>query len=388
MTTPAETRFGSFDFGLSPADEVRAAELHASAIIIDILHMGPCGYKAFTDEHVELFRAEWDEHRNWDNIWLLGRTLHARLGVAGESDELRKSWDDSGLTAASCDLALRDPGQALTEFGAAQLQFDHFDWLDKATRASHIRHAKRRGNHAAFINTQDTVWFGKDLSLIQAGWDLGLRMMQLTYNSHNLVGSGCTDIDGGITEFGVRVVRTMNELGMIVDTGHCGRRTTLDACRISDAPVVASHTSAKSVYFHDRGKTDEEFEAIAKTGGVIGIYAMPPCLGSDQDLAVTTMLDHIDHVVEVVGTEHVSVGADWPMSLPKWVLGEISERVALTMGFRPEHNLDEERNLLGFDDYRDFPNITRGLMARGYTETAIRQILGENFLRVFERVCG
>jgi len=102
---------------------------------------------------------------------------------------------------------------------------------------------------------------------------------------------------------------------------------------------------------------------------------------------MNTMLNHIDHFARTVGWQHVAIATDWPLGRPKWVLEEYESWLS-TSGFRPEHGVVPTQNLIGFDDYRDFPNITRGLVARGYTDEQIRGILGENFLRVFETVCG
>jgi membrane dipeptidase len=213
-----------------------------------------------------------------------------------------------------------------------------------------------------------------------------------TYNTQNHLGTGCTDrSDGGLTRAGVAFVRRMNELGMIVDSAHCGKRTTIDICETSEAPVVASHTSAESVFFCDRAKSDEEIIAIAETGGVIGVVALPDFLGSGPDVSIETMLDHIVYILRLVGWPHVGVGTDWPMQYPKWWIRRLfAPHTWERDGWRPEHFTDADvaRTLLGFDDSRDFPNITRGLVARGLGDEEIRGILGENFLRIFELVCG
>jgi membrane dipeptidase len=98
------------------------------------------------------------------------------------------------------------------------------------------------------------------------------------------------------------------------------------------------------------------------------------------------MLDHIDYVAGLVGWEHVAIGTDWPLALDKESL-HATESTWGSIGFRPEHNVNAA-DLIGFRDYRDFPNITRGLVGRGYSDEQIQGILGENFLRVFEQVCG
>jgi membrane dipeptidase len=180
----------------------------------------------------------------------------------------------------------------------------------------------------------------------------------------------------------------MNELGIIVDTGHCGRQTTLDACLLSKKPVIASHTAAEVVYKHDRGKSDEEFKSIASSGGVIGVVTIPHFLSSEKGVGMDTWLDHVDYIVKLVGWEHVAIGTDWPLAMPKAILKKAHVRFVLETGW-PLTDPDRcKNNLVGFDDHRDLPNITRGLVKRGYADREIKGILGENFLRVFEEVCG
>ncbi len=100
------------------------------------------------------------------------------------------------------------------------------------------------------------------------------------------------------------------------------------------------------------------------------------------------MLDHLEYVAEVAGVDHVCIGTDWPMQLPEWMLSEILQPIFADTGFRPEDGLVATQHMIGFDDYRDFPNITRGLVARGWSDDDIAKVLGENFLRVMEAVCG
>jgi membrane dipeptidase len=132
--------------------------------------------------------------------------------------------------------------------------------------------------------------------------------------------------------------------------------------------------------------TDEQITAIAATGGVVGVVTVPFFLGAGEDVTIERMLDHIDHIAGLVGPEHIAIGSDWPLGEPSYVVERIVSW-AHNHGFREEHNITTA-NLIGFDDYRDFPNITRGLVKRGYTDEQIKGILGENFLRVFEAVCG
>ena len=220
-------------------------------------------------------------------------------------------------------------------------------------------------------------------------YDEGLRVLMLTYNRQDYVGAGCTEpTDAGLSRYGQQVVARCNELGIVVDTSHCGRQTTLDGCRASQTPVLANHTCAQGVYGHARGKSDEELDAIAATGGLVGVVTVPFFLSADPEATVEAVLDHIDYINERIGWRHVGIGTDWPMQAPEDIIEATLGAIVDEIGFRPEDNVSTTQTLRGFEDYRDMPNITRGLVARGYDDEQIAGILGENFMRVFEAVCG
>lgn len=381
-------QFGNYDFRLTEEQEEQARQLHRESIIIDTLFQGPCSHHSFSDEMVEQLKQEFEQHRDAQKGLWSAVKMPVREAIQGNFPDFKDVWDDSGITAGNRQVGGESPGEDLAGFATNQAQFDNLPWLIKAIHAEDFRRAKREGMHAGFVSTQNTLQFGNDLDRINQSWDLGMRMIQLTYNSVNFVGGGCTDrVDCGVTDFGVKFIQRMNELGIIVDTGHCGKQTTLDACALSTTPVVASHTSAEGVRQHDRAKSDEEIRAIAATGGYIGVYAVGMFLTDRADATVEHMLDHIHYIAQLVGPQYVGIGSDWPMQAPEWGLEKLAE-YALQIGFRPEHGVGAPKNLIGFDDYRDFPNITRGLVARGYSDDDIRGILGGNFLRVFEQVCG
>lgn len=386
--TEATETFGTWDFNLSPEQEEHASQLHRDSIIIDTLFQGPCGARVFDDTMLDRLQREFEQHRNaMKGLWTAVE-MPVRGAIAGEFPAFKQCWDDSGITAGNRQTGGNSLEEALAWFALNQAQFDNLPWLIKATKAEDIRRAKREGIHAGFVSTQNTVDVGQNLDRLDRYYELGMRMIQLTYNSVNFVGGGCTDrVDCGVTDFGVTFIERMNTLGIIVDTGHCGRQTTLDACALSTSPVVASHTSAAGVHKHDRAKSDEELRAIAASGGYIGVYLVSMFLSGKEQSTIEDALDHIDYIANLVGPEFIGIGSDWPMQAPQWGIDRLAE-YAMEIGFRPEHGVTSPKNVLGFDDYRDFPNITRGLIARGYSDEQIRGILGENFLRVFEQVCG
>lgn len=380
--------FGNFDFGLTQEQEEHARKLHDNSIIIDTLFFGPCGSRSFTEEMIDSLKNEFDQHRNAFRSLGSSLMLPVRLAIKGELPEFKECWDASGITAGNAQIPGNASDDDIEVFGLIQSEVDHLPWIIKALKADDIRRAKAENKHAVFINTQIATSMTLNPSRLDHYYDLGMRMIQLTYNNVNLIGGGCTErVDCGVTNFGAGFIKRMNKLGILVDTGHCGRQTTLDACAISDAPVIASHTSAQGQYFHDRGKSDEEIRAIAASGGYIGIFCVGFFLTDSPDPTVESVLDHIDYVSQLVGPQYVGIGSDWPMQVPAWGLDRLTD-FALANGFRREHGIGSLKNLIGFDDYRDFPNITRGLVKRGYSDEEITGILGGNFLRVFEAVCG
>lgn len=380
--------FGTFDLGLSPEQEERAARLHTESVIVDLCFSGPISHRSFGAELEEELWAEWRAAHDPLRVSLSAMGRPAELAAQGRFPAYEEVWRGSGVTAGTRQIELATLDLALMTFGALRTQCDELDWLVQARRADDIRRAKAEGRHATFGSTQLIAGPGPDLlGALPFAHALGLRMLQLTYNTMTVIGSGCAEPrDPGLSAYGEQVVRRLNDLGILVDTAHCGRQTTLDACAVSERPVVASHNGAKALFEHVRTKTDEELDAVAATGGVIAVYVCPLFLSASPTADLHTFLDHVDHLVGRVGAAHVAIGTDWPYPLPKSMLDECVGSFAAKGGFAQGDVASPTRNLIGFDDYRDFPNLARGLVSRGYGDEEIRGVLGENALRVFEAV--
>ncbi len=232
----------------------------------------------------------------------------------------------------------------------------------------------------------------EELRFIRTFFQLGARMMHLTYNRANPMGDGCGEArDAGLTDFGRTVIAALNRAGVIVDVAHCGQRTSLEAARASDQPIVASHTMCRTLADHARGKTDEVIRAIADTGGYVGIVACASFLKCSYDL--NALLDHVAYVVKHFGAEHVGIGTDVgyapegsdralePFHPPAakarrpWrSLSPVNSSSALPAGW----TLTQELSLR----WTNFPLYTVGLVQRGLSDDDIRLILGGNALRV------
>lgn len=388
-------QFGNFDFGLSQEEEQRARQLHSQAVIVDTLCQGPCGRRSFTPAMINRLQAEYDQHRNAQKAVLDTWSLPNRLAIEGDFPDLKKVWEGSGLTGASrqtIGFQSTPDADAYVEtmpwFALQQAQFDRFDWLEKALTADDFGRAKQAGKRVGFLNTQNTLDLGTNIERLNQFHMFGMRMIQLTYNTVNFVGGGCMDrADCGVTSFGAEVIGRMDELGIIVDVSHCGEATTLDACRLSRNPVVISHTGARDLLDNARNKSADALKSVADTGGYVGIFCVPQFLTDAAEPTIEHFLDHLEYIADLIGVGHVGIGTDWPLQSPEWGMDRLRDWL-YGLGFSSSDGFEAPSTLRGFDDYRDLPNITRGLVSRGFSDQEIKGVLGENFLRVFRAVCG
>jgi len=266
--------------------------------------------------------------------------------------------------------------------------------LSRASLPADIVGAKASGGHCLYLTCNgvplpaqfNTV--SEELALIRLFFQLGIRMMHLTYNRRNLLGDGCAEpANGGLSDLGRAAVAEMNRVGVIVDVAHSGQRTSLEAAQASGKPVVASHTACAGLRNHIRAKTDDIIKAICETGGLVGICWIPAFLGGRGGM--TAVLDHIDHVVKKFGADHVAVGTDVAHTAQeaaaavRRVAGHESGRLrnryeSLWPDGTLGGNWPESETLA----WTNWPLLTVGLVQRGYTDAAIRKIIGGNVLRV------
>lgn len=260
-----------------------------------------------------------------------------------------------------------------------------------ALSADDIRVAKDRNRVAVILGPQDASLIEDELAYLEIFYDLGVRIVQLTYQTRNLLGDGCGEKnDGGLTLLGYDVVKHMNELGMLVDLSHCGWQTSADAIEASSAPVVFSHSNPYAITPHVRNKSDDLIRALADKGGVMGITTFTPITSVEPGKrpSVVDVVTHIDYVADLVGIDHVGVGFDLNENMTR-------ESTARLRAKHPElyyytdgsGSFDyEEVHTEGLSSVACFPELTRALIARGYSDADIVKILGGNFLRVFEQV--
>ncbi len=262
--------------------------------------------------------------------------------------------------------------------------------LVHATRAAHIRQAKAEGKMAVIFGFQNATMLEGDLRNLDPLHELGTRCIQLTYNSQNRLGSGCTErVDGGLSDFGVEVVGRMNELGIIVDLSHCGRQTSMDGIEVSSSPAAFTHTFCEAIYNdHPRAKTDEQIRAMSDKGGITGIASLGYFVGPDPDTSLEDYVNHILHAVNVGGIEHVGVSTDHAIrGLRSWATRENWYEPRLR-NFKPSYRVRWPPFIEGLDEPERFRNVAHALDRRGVAETDIVRILGGNWLRYFGTIFG
>jgi membrane dipeptidase len=305
---------------------------------------------------------------------------------------------DSGTNAVR--ITLGDPtlhgpeayDNAVSEIAAYEHHIDkHRDTYLKATRSADIDRAKEDGRMAIMYLFQNTTPIGDDLDKLDFFNNLGVRSIQLTYNTRNLVGDGCMErTRSGLSEFGLKVVERMNNLGMLIDLSHACMATMADAIRYSKQPVVVSHSGCQAVYDHLRNTSDENLKALANRGGVIGIYQINPFIGPDERNRLEDYLNHIDHAVKVAGIEHVGIGSDREHRVIPDTLEEKRRLEEELANYYPDKSqkIHWPFFISELNGPRRMETVRNGLEKRGYKVDEIEKIMGKNSYRIIKEVNG
>jgi membrane dipeptidase len=263
------------------------------------------------------------------------------------------------------------------------------EWLAVARRpapaarvvsaAAAIRAAAAAGELAVGLHFQGCHPLGADANLVDVFAALGVRVMQLTYNYRNLVADGCFEpVDAGLSTFGRRLVPRMREAGVVVDVSHCSERTCLEAVDLAGNPVIASHSNARSVCDHPRNLSDEVIRAIAGSGGVIGICAFPAFVAPRARPTVDDFLHHATFIAQLVGAAHVGLGFDF---------ADEDEEDFEYYGYDPRYYPRPPwRYPNGIESPERIGELREALARRGFAPAEVAGIMGENFMRVLERV--
>lgn len=249
-----------------------------------------------------------------------------------------------------------------------------------------ILRAKQDGKVAVIMGLQNADHFLRAAD-VKIFYEIGQRCAQLTYNSQNRIGSGSTDrVDGGVSDFGVEIIKAMNEVGMLVDVSHSGDRTTLDAIALSAKPIAITHSNCRALIDHPRVKTDEAIKALAAKGGVMGITGVRNFVSKTDPTTIVNYVDHIDHVVKLVGIDHVGVGTDSDLYGYDDTSPEMNKM--LRGAYKDSYAFREKIDIDGFDHPLKMFDLTEELLRRKYSDANILAVLGGNFQRLLTATWG
>jgi membrane dipeptidase len=300
----------------------------------------------------------------------------------------------SGITAIN--FTISDPAFEATVgniAGVEALVEKHPDTFLIVRQHSDIPHAKRENKIGIMFGFQYTSFFEENPDRIEMFRQLGVRIMQLTYNNRSVFGDGCLEPgNAGLSKAGIAAVKKMNDLGVAVDLSHSGYRTTAEAIAESKKPVLVSHSGCAAVYPHPRSKPDDILKSLADRGGYFGVYLMPYVVASPTVPTREHVLDHVVHAINVCGADHVGIGSDG--AIQKTVLNaeqkaafdkDIAHRKKLGIGAPGEDRYPYVPDLNGPDHMEV---IASELAKRGQPAPVIEKVLGANFQRVIGEIWG
>jgi membrane dipeptidase len=282
-------------------------------------------------------------------------------------------WEATITNIARMDQAITDNPQALV----------------KVSTTADIRHAKLEGKSAILYGTQDTSLVGADLDRLAILRGLGVRSVQLTYNSRNLSGDGSLEPgNAGLSMLGHATIARIEKEKMLVDFSHGGQRTIAEGIAATTRPPVISHTGCRALHDNPRNVWDAEMKACADKGGVVGIYWMPFLVPNSRPSSAD-LIRHMDHVKDICGEDHVSIGTDGNLS--KTIINDKSraeqkkfyeDRAAQGIA-APGEGPDIFNIVADWDGIMRYRNLADGLSKAGWTVGQVEKALGANLMRVY-----
>jgi len=382
----------------SDRDYKHGMELHKNSLVIEPYGFSPMS--AFDGDRIK----ELIESGGTDEEVIFMREDMRRTNCIiddAERKEFNQAWVASGV-----DCVFQNAGEEsnsieiiLQRLGWFTFSTDMLsDYMFKAVTPGDIVRAKESGKRCLYFSSNGVPlpqnWHSveQELLYIRLFFQLGIRMMHLTYNRQNMIGSGCGESnDTGLTDFGRAVVKEMNKVGVIVDIAHSGMKTSLDAAIVSEKPIMASHTVCHALNPHYRGKPDNIMKAIADRNGLIGMCVIPRYLGGTGD--IRALLDHIDYAVKKVGVDHVGIATDVNYTSQNMnqqygkLPGDWSKDVRTKWDHLwPPFEYTETNEMVQSTAWTNWPLFTVGLVQRGYSDEDIQKIIGGNVLRVAKDV--
>lgn len=303
----------------------------------------------------------------------------ADLDMVRDSGVNVVKWTIGGINA--------DFGDTIKSIAYVQQMIEvHPAYFMQVRTIGDVQRAKREGKMGIIFSFESTEMLEGKLERLELFRNLGVRVMQLSYNRKSPFAAGVMEPNGGgLTSLGREAVAKMNAHGITIDLSHANADTTADVIRISSKPVIMSHAGCTGVHPHPRNKTDQQLRALAQKGGVVGIYDLPYLAASPNQPTIDDYMAHMEHALKVAGEEHVGVGSDVPIS----PFDTSAEGMAKFNRFEEERQRsglaapeeDRPSYVLGLNVPRKMEIIADQLLKRGYTGSLTEKVMGANFAR-------
>jgi len=309
------------------------------------------------------------------------------LIIAKWNRELLEDMRRGGLTAANCTVSVWEGFQAtvdnIVQTNALLAASD--DLVRPVHTTADITRAKEEGKTGIIYGFQNAHAFEDQIGYVEVFKRLGVGIVQMCYNTQNLVGTGCYERDGGLSGFGREIVAEMNRVGVMCDLSHVGETTSREVIETSEKPVCYSHCLPSGLKEHPRNKSDAELRFIAEHGGFVGVTMFTPFLRAGVDATVDDYVEAIEYVMNIVGEDAIGIGTDFTQGQDQaffeWLTHDKGYARRLT-------NFGTIINPEGIRTIGEFGNLTEALLRRGMSERQVRKIMGENWMRVLKEVWG
>nr|WP_052830632.1 dipeptidase [Gynuella sunshinyii] len=309
------------------------------------------------------------------------------LIIAKWNRELFEDMRKGGLTAANCTVSVWEGFQNTVNNIVAmnQLIEANNDLVSKVKCTADIHQAKSDGKTGIFLGFQNAHAFEDQIGYVQIFKDLGVGIVQMCYNTQNLVGTGCYERDGGLSGFGHEIVAEMNRVGIMCDLSHVGSKTSQEVILASKKPVCYSHCLPSGLKDHPRNKSDEELKFIADHGGFIGVTMFAPFLKNGINSTIDDYVEAIAYIVNIAGSDQVGIGTDFTQGHGQ----EFFEWLTHDKGYaRRLTNFGKIVNPEGIRTVGEFPNLTEALLRKGLSATVVEKIMGKNWVNILAEVWG
>ncbi|WP_235829708.1 dipeptidase [Frigidibacter oleivorans] len=320
--------------------------------------------------------------------------LHARLTVldglivSDFGPEVFRDMRKGGITAANCTCCIwEDFTATMRNIMQWKAWFrDHGDLILQVKTTADIRRAKAEGKTGIILGWQNVSGMEDQLGYLALFKELGVGIIQMAYNTQNLVCTGCYETkDGGLSDFGREMLAEMNRLGILCDLSHVGPKSSSDIIEASTQPVAYSHCLPAGLKAHPRNKSDEQLRFITDHGGFVGVTMFTPFLARGVEATVDDYVEAMEYVINLCGEDRVGYGTDFTQGHDQqffdWITHDKGYARRLT-------EFGTIQNPAGLDTIGHTGALTDAMLRRGWKEARIEKIMGENWVALLREVWG